>query len=202
MNPVKLYNEREENRLKDFLNFDFSLVKIYDTKKLLVDINNIINFYKNDYKSMIILGGTGVGKTHLALAAIRNAIADFKRCGGKVDYCEWLGDWAYPIYVILSAPIWCRGICNNKMFDVYFNFFRGKIVLIDDIGTEIESSIFNNVLYEFYEKHNHKIILTSNLSLPAIKQRYGEKVFSRMCEKSLICIVDGKDYRTKHLNDK
>jgi DNA replication protein DnaC len=76
------------------------------------------------------------------------------------------------------------------------------LLVIDDLGTE---SILKNVTHEYLyvvlnERMNSKklTVVTSNLSREGIRERYGERIYSRLFDKNLgyADILGGTDLRT------
>lgn len=143
------------------------------------------------YNNFSILGGVGVGKTHLMECMTNLAIANNK----------------YVIY--LSA---------FKLNQMFLNYHIGAIaeknsiiepllncdlLCIDDLGCE---QMLNNVtipmltmLINERNMSSKKTIITSNLTIDDIRERYDYRICSRLVDKnvSLTVFIEGKDLRQK-----
>ena len=146
-------------------------------------ISKVVSWLKNGKKeSLMIIGGTGTGKTTLAIA-LAHAI-------GRRNY--------YPKFI--SMPKFER-MCaeDNTWLDEVADW---KYLLLDDVGTESREikiygnsrMLFNELIFQRYDR-KLPMIITTNLSLAAFEQRYGEKVASRVRELFDIMVMNGKDLR-------
>ena len=76
-----------------------------------------------------------------------------------------------------------------------------EFLFIDDLGTEpILKNVTQNYLYLILserERHNKPTIITTNLMPENILDRYGERIYSRIANKSssLLVHLTGKDLR-------
>ena len=152
---------------------------------LLKDVRK--NFVKGDVHFLTLIGKAGTGKTYVASTAVKELLFS-----GKM------------VSVLNSVTL-------NKIFlqyhcayladkgDVWEQLIEPDVLLIDDLGAE---SVLNNVtepyLYELLvERADKKTIVTTNLSLDAIAQRYNQRIMSRLSDKrkSVAIEINGKDLR-------
>lgn len=152
--------------------------------------NEIINNFKNTkYKNVVVCGVPGVGKTFL-----------FSVVAG-----ELLKKNISTIYLSAFS-------LNNLFLKYHTTFDLNKVeilepvlncecLLIDDLGTE---PILNNVtgeylLYVLKERvmSGKVTLINSNLLLDKINERYGERIFSRLVDKSnsIALYMEGKNKR-------
>ncbi len=142
-------------------------------------------------KNVVLSGGTGVGKTYLV-----NAIAN--KLSGKNVLIQNLTAFSL----------------NNQMLKYHTTFEEDRasyldsilncdLLIIDDLGTE---TILKNVTKEYLylvinerQLNGKSTIVTTNLSLMQIIDRYGERVFSRLMNKanSILLNITGNDLRQK-----
>lgn len=147
-----------------------------------------INFPNNDYKSILLRGKIGTGKSYL-IGAVANEILNM---GYTVQYLT-----AYEM---------------NSLFDTYFfsdrknkdeylidSMTNADLLIIDDLGTEaIKKNIsLEHLLHVLDERVDKHTIVTTNLSNVELQNKYGERIFSRLCNqnKNKVIALDGDDLR-------
>lgn len=79
-----------------------------------------------------------------------------------------------------------------------------KLLLVDDIGFSGEAEVVNNygvnarpvveLLESRYDSRRHTV-MTTNLTLPQIRQTYGERIYSRLAELCTVVAMTGQDFR-------
>lgn len=172
-----------------------SLVTFDDAEKSAS--NNLKALYKkmrewchSDFKKNIIFlsGQVGTGKTYLTRAMANELIGE-----GKIvklvtafqmsrDFKEY------------------RFVYDENLLDKYLSC---EILFIDDLGTEtIYKNITIELLYQVInERQLRKLptVITSNLDLSEIRDRYDERIFSRIAnrETSIAVALENEDLRLK-----
>lgn len=145
-----------------------------------------------DGKGIFFLGVTGCGKTRrLKLIAdvfsvpIRDAqelVNDLRRCDEQDHFID-----------SINLPRF--GLTNKRN---RYDF------IIDDLGVEAKEvltygtrrDIMEEVLYERYKIFpDYRTHFSSNLTLEAIRQSYGERIFSRLNEMCVFITLPGEDRR-------
>lgn len=162
-----------------------AIKKAYALAKDYVNDNNAKPFF-------VLLGAPGTGKTFLASAIVGEAMAN-----GSAAVAVTAFDFvrrALDYHTQFSIPDYA---------DRFTPMLDCDILVIDDLGTE---SVLKNVTKEYlYTVINERwlnkkrTVLTTNLSPAELNARYGESIFSRMCDKSRATIlsVDTKNSRLK-----
>ena len=96
-----------------------------------------------------------------------------------------------------------RSFDDKQKADVFENYLKTEVLFIDDLGTE---PIYNNVTREYMyllinerQLKGLKTIITSNLEPIDIREKYDERIFSRIMDKqhSIVLKLDSKDVRLK-----
>ena len=96
-----------------------------------------------------------------------------------------------------------RSFDNAQKASVFENYLQTEVLFIDDLGTE---PIYNNVTREYLyllinERRNKglRTIITSNLEPIDIREKYDERIFSRIMDKenSIVLKLDSDDVRLK-----
>ena len=150
-----------------------------------------IGFNEKTTKNLLFLGGTGLGKTHLTLAIVKEVIAK--------GYL--------PIYA--SAENLFTSIEAEK-FDgegkgVYQQVLNCDLLVIDDLGAEMTTAFTKSVLYNVVNTRllsGKPTIINTNLTMKEIEAKYTPRISSRFigeydCNKFL-----GEDIRQQKLLEK
>lgn len=143
--------------------------------------------YPNIRRSFVTLyGATGVGKTHLAAVAA-NAFIDK---GLDVTFIK-----AYRLNELFLKAMLAPFSEKRGLLDSVFNC---DLLVIDDLGTE---EFYKNVTAEYLymtvsEREKKATVITTNLSPSMIKDRYQERVYSRLFADSAAALpMTGNDLR-------
>lgn len=165
-------------------------------KKVIKFIESYIRNFNNDNKeefNILFTGPTGVGKTHLSEAIARELI----NRGNTVWYQ-------------ISSNFFSR-LMDYKMNDIreYNNMLRMvndvDLLIIDDLGAENltesrKEEIFNILNNRVYSKK--PIIISTNLNLKEIKDKYSERISSRIIGHCKVLQIKGKDIRLERKKKK
>ena len=135
-------------------------------------------------KSILMRGKTGLGKTHLSLSIASVVIEK----GYSVIYG--------------SAPDLFRRIekehFSNSGDDATIEAIEtADLLILDDIGAEFESKFYNSVFYNIINNRLNAdlpTIISTNLDLSEIKERYGDRITSRLLTMENLIFV-GSDIR-------
>ncbi len=139
--------------------------------------------------NILLTGSTGVGKTFLA-----NCIA------------KELMDRYYSVIYLSSGDLF--DIFSKTKFgrqgeedrDLYGDILDCDLLVIDDLGTELNNSFTSSQLfYCLNERLNRKkgTVISTNLSLNALRDTYTERVTSRIMSYYRILPVYGDDIRLR-----
>lgn len=138
--------------------------------------------------SLMLLGVTGVGKTHQAYGAIRELAA-----AGVI--ARWTVTTAGDLYGALRPR---HGIDSEAEFE---RFRTSPLLFIDDLGAERKPTEFteevNFRLINHRYEHHLPTLLTSNLRPKELGERLGERVTSRLVEMTQRVALEGTDRRRK-----
>lgn len=136
--------------------------------------------------SLMLLGPTGVGKTHTAYGAIRDlAITGITT--------RWVVTTAADMYGALRPR---HGVDSETEFRRYRD---ARLLLIDDLGadrrpTEFTEEVNFRLINHRYEQHLPTLI-TSNVTPGELAGRLGDRVTSRLAEMCQRVILKGDDRR-------
>jgi DNA replication protein DnaC len=163
--------------------------------------------YPLDQNGLIIVGPSGVGKTHLAVAALKELI-------GKGFHCLF-SDYRELLKQIQNSY---NSTVQTTELDLLRPVFETDVVLLDDLGAVRPSEwVWDTVSIILNERYNEKrttIITTNFLDGPSaaaegirgprlagreetLGDRIGERMRSRLHEMCRIITLDGADFRQK-----
>lgn len=173
---------------KDYSVFDEpeKIKVVYDKMKKYVE-----QVGKNTIDIILIMGSTGVGKTHLMECMATHAISR----GVRIKYVT-----AFAFNQEMLKYHCARLEDKEEIMDDYL---KCEILFIDDLGTENRiNNVTNEYLYSILNDRmqNHRsTVITTNLDFGQIQDVYGERIFSRLMHKkqSLKINFTGSDLRLK-----
>lgn len=136
--------------------------------------------------SLLLVGPTGIGKTHAAYGAIRDLAIT-----GVI--ARWTVTTAADMYAALRPR---HGVDSETEFDRYRN---ARLLLVDDLGaartlTEFTEEINFRLVNHRYE-HHLPTLFTSNVLPGELAQRLGDRVTSRLAEMCRRITLKGADKR-------
>ena len=170
---------------------DENLLKEPSLKKNYSAMNKYCrDFPNNQYRTILFTGKTGAGKTVLA-----ECVAD-KLCksGHTVLFLTALE---------LSDCFIKYHTAEPSGRDLFESVTGCDLLIIDDLGTE---PLLNNVTITYLlgvigqrQLHRKHTLITTNLSLSEILERYQERFFSRINDKSSCAVISftGEDMRLR-----
>lgn len=149
-------------------------------------LKNYAENFGPDSSSLFFSGGTGLGKTHLALAIFNVVTAN-----------------GYSVYYSSARKVIKQ--LNNEHFgkgdtDLNEELNRNDLVIIDDLGAEFETPFGTAAINEIIDDAvlmGKPMILISNLDKTAFEERYGERVASRLNAFEIIQFF-GTDIRQRN----
>ena len=137
-----------------------------------------------DSASLLLQGATGTGKTHLSLAIAKVVTEQ----GYSVTYGS-----LQPLLRRMESEHFGRsdGDTEGQLIDC-------DLLILDDLGMELDSPFYRACIYNLLNARlleGRPTIISTNLSLAAIKERYGDQIASRIVGgfEFLLCV--GKDIR-------
>lgn len=147
------------------------------------------NFTPN-CEGILMVGNTGLGKTHLSLAIANEVL---KR-GFSVIY--------------RSVPELMR-VIEREYFgksdgDTISILISSDLLILDDLGAEMDKPQYGSFLYEILNARVNRtlpVIVNTNLSYSRLKERYEDRIFSRL-NLSEVLFFAGDDVRPKLAKNK
>ena len=149
---------------------------------------NFIKTFDSDYHNLFFYGTVGTGKSFLSGCIAKELIES----GHSVIYFSAAG-----LFETLS-----RNMFDYKNKDDVLRFHEDlygcDLLIIDDLGTEYTSNVAVSVFFSLLnERHlcQKSTVISTNLSLEDLRNRYSDRVFSRITNQYTICKFTGPDIR-------
>ena len=185
-----------ENVLKKE-NFSTLTYDCYDDTELPLMKNIIegcrayVRDFDTTYENLLFYGGVGVGKTFLT-----NCIAnELLGSGHSVIYFT-----AFQLFDTLAKYAFRQQDVSEDISRVHEDIFDCDLLIIDDLGTEMTNQfVLGQLFLIINERDNRKrsTIISTNLSIEDISERYSERTFSRIYGKYRMIKPDIRDLRIK-----
>ncbi len=143
--------------------------------------------------NMFFCGTTGLGKTHLSTSVAKRVIER----GFDVVY-----DTSQNILADFEYERFTRsyGDTSEPRTDKYFNC---DLLIIDDLGTEIANQFTVSCLYNIINtriNNSGAMIISTNLTQNEIRDRYSDRITSRLFGDFMVMRFVGKDIRLQKLS--
>lgn len=134
--------------------------------------------------SILMIGNTGLGKTHLAAAIAKQVLND----GYTMIYLH-----AHDFFTRVQQEQFGKSTLPVSTFT---SALQADLLILDDLGAEYDSAFHAASFYNLINSRlqaKKPMIITSSLSLKAIEKRYGDRAGSRLmtlCKCLKFCGTD------------
>ncbi len=154
----------------------------------------LIENYDFDYHNLFFYGTVGTGKSFLSGCIAKELIEN----GHSVIYFS-----AVRFFETLSQ-ISFDFKNKDELHGMYQDLYQCDLLIIDDLGTELTNNFVTTQLFScLNERHMRRkpTIISTNLSLEELRNRYSDRIFSRIMSNYQIYKLSGPDIRIhKKLN--
>ena len=171
--------------------FETFSLDVYENKEEMGELLDFAKNYVSDFASIkeniLFAGGTGLGKTHLSTAIAKTLIEK----GYNVIY-----ETAQNIFFDFD---------NDRFRDRFSDsepesqrYLDCDLLIIDDLGSEAINSFTVSCLYNIINTRLNKnlpIIASTNLNSKEIRDKYHDRITSRLFGEFTIKIFQGNDLR-------
>ena len=192
-----LYKQSNIENILKKENFDTLTYDLYDDTEIPVmegiikSFKDYVRDFNDEYANLLFYGGVGVGKTFLT-----NCIAkELLEQGHSVLYFT-----AFQLFDTLAKYAFRSGEVSESIDRVHEDIFDCDLLIIDDLGTELTNAFVLTQLFLIINERdlrNRSTIISTNLSIEELSERYSERVFSRIYGKYRMIKPDIKDLRIK-----
>ena len=187
----------EQSGIQELLkqdNFDSLSYEYYEGEDLerfrnaVTTCRNFIKNFQSDYHNLFFYGTVGTGKSFLSGCVAKELIEK----GNLVIYFS-----ATQLFNELSKSTF--DYRNREDLSVLQDdLFNCDLLIIDDLGTELTNTFVASQLFScLNERHLRKkaTIISTNLSLQELRDRYSDRIFSRITSNYEVCKLTGPDIR-------
>ncbi len=147
--------------------------------------NACLNF---GYQNLLFYGTVGTGKSFLSICIAK----EYLKAGKSVLYFS-------------SAELFDRigeVAFSNQQKDAYHelkkDLIHADLLVIDDLGTELTNAFTASELFSIINErflHSKSTIISTNLSLEDLRDRYSDRIFSRVAAGFTLLKLTGPDIR-------
>ncbi len=189
-----LYEQSGISELLEENNFSTLSYEFYEGEDLqrfkntVITCKNFINNFNSDYHNLFFYGTVGTGKSFLSGCVAKELIER----GHSVIYFSAAG-----LFDVLSK-IKFDYKNTEDLHNSYEDLFQCDLLIIDDLGTEFTNNFVNSQLFSLInDRHLRQkaVIISTNLSLADFRDRYSDRIFSRITSNYEICKITGPDIR-------
>jgi DNA replication protein DnaC len=200
-----LYGQSNLSKVLETENFSTLSYEYYDDNEVLPRtgttlrrymeqiVEECIDFsvnYPRRGQNLLFMGNAGVGKTFLTNCIAKELIDRYV----SVIYLS-----SQDLFDILSRYKFNRD-AEDETEETYHHILDCDMLIIDDLGTEMNNTFVSSQLFYCVDKRislGRGTIISTNLSLDILRDRYSERVLSRIISNYTCYPLYGADIRMK-----
>lgn len=187
----------EQSHIKNLLktdNFNSLSYDFYEGEdlerfqKAVIECQKFVKTFNSDYHNLFFYGTVGTGKSFLSSCIAKELIEQ----GRLVIYFS-----ATQLFDALSKSAFDKE-SKEAASGIYEDIYECDLLIIDDLGTELTNAFVSSQLFScLNNRHLRKksTIITTNLSLEELRDRYSDRIFSRITSNYGMCKLTGRDIR-------
>ncbi len=187
----------EQSNIEDMLataNFSVLSEEFYEGEDLLrfqnavKNCKDFVETFKTDYRNLFFYGTVGTGKSFLSYCITKELLQN----GHSVIYFS-----ATALFDTLARYSFDHKL-KEALYNTYEDLYNCDLVIIDDLGTEMTNSFVTSQLFAcLNERHLRKksTIISTNLTLEELRDRYSDRIFSRITSQYQLYKLSGPDIR-------
>lgn len=174
----------------DSISYEYQIGEDLDRfRKAVNGAEHFVENFDRNYANILLYGTVGTGKSFLS-NCIANALIEK---GHSVIYFS-----AISLFQKISEYTFQKN-AKEYLTNPFEDIYNCDLLIIDDLGTELANSFVTSQLFAcLNERHlRHKsTIISTNLDLNELTQRYSDRVFSRLISNYNVYKLSGQDIRT------
>ncbi len=175
--------------LSTFENFSLDFYSGDNQKNMAKNLSHCKEYcesFENKNESLLFVGNTGLGKTHLSLAIANSLIES----GKNVIYTSWLN-----IITVLEREKFQNYGSDANTID---SLIDCDLLILDDLGAEFTTQFVTATLYNILNSrinYRRPTIINTNLSFKELGGRYSDRIVSRIAGNFTTLRFSGEDIR-------
>lgn len=191
---ASLFKETNISALIEENNFERLSYEFYQGEDLahfknaVQSCRDFVDKFTIDYKNLLFYGTVGTGKSFLSLCIAKELLER----GYSVIYFS-----SSELFRVLSDVMFGRDD-RTVLNSIRESLYGSDLLIIDDLGTELTNSASATQLFSLLnERHLHSkpTIISTNLNLNELQERYADRIFSRLLERYSFLKISGPDVR-------
>ena len=150
---------------------------------------DFIASFDTDYRNIMFCGTVGTGKSFLSACIASELLASYH----SVVYMS-----AKTLFDSLAEAQFAKGDAAEAAA-IRDRIYDCDLLIIDDLGTEMTNSFVGTELFTIInERFNARksVIISTNLELPLLRDRYSDRIFSRITGSYDVLKMCGPDLRS------
>lgn len=189
-----LYEQSGIRQLLESENFSNLSYEYYEGDDLkhfqntVLTCQNFIRNFNSDYHNLFFYGTVGTGKSFLSCCVAK----ELMESGHSVVYFS-----ASDLFDTLSKRKFASGK-EESLEQSYDDLYACDLFIIDDLGTEYSNNLTATELFSLInDRHLRRkaTLISTNLSLEDFRNRYSDRIFSRITSNYELCKITGPDIR-------
>lgn len=147
-----------------------------------------IENFRNDCQNLFFYGTVGTGKSFLSGCIAEELLKQ----GNSVIYFSAAG-----LFDLLARYSFDTK-AKDSLYDLYEDLYDCDLLIIDDLGTEVTNGFITSQLFScLNERHlrGKSTLISTNLTLEELRDRYSDRIFSRITSNFTLCKFTGPDIR-------
>ena len=201
-----LYSQSNLQDILDKENFDHFELSFYpddyieettgqtprdNMRNILDTAKEFIRKFNEEHTNLLLYGNTGVGKTFLTNCIARELLER----SHTVVYLTSL-----KLFDILETYKFNRELSHAEKNASVSYILDSDLLIIDDLGTELNNRFTSSQLYHCIDarlNNRRATVISTNLSFDDLRERYSERIFSRLTSNYNLLKLTGDDIRLK-----
>lgn len=179
---------------QSFDNFSFDYYVGADRERAIHNFESLkdfsLSFNAQDSENFLLIGGTGLGKTHLSTSLAKVIIER----GYNVVYTT-----AIRMFDVFEKKRFSQSTQNKDSTD---KFFDCDLLIIDDLGCEMSTQFTVSTLYDLINTRLNEgaaTVISTNLSGAELRKKYDDRITSRIFGHFIPLTFSGTDVRQQKL---
>lgn len=161
---------------------------LFRFQKAVETCQNFIRTFNSDYHNLFFYGTVGTGKSFLS-GCVAKELIDL---GHSVLYFS-----AVALFERISRHTFDYH-AKDDLTELYEDLYTCDLLIIDDLGTEVTNAFSSSQLFSCLNERmlrKKSVVISTNLSLQELRDRYSDRIFSRITSNFDLCKITGPDIR-------